>query len=142
MSVFSQSQAFHSNPRLEVRNINDVKLVIENIGDYSLKKSGDIVRETLNNKNSILAKLGQNRQLMQQRFSVRSIGLFGSCIRDEATPDSDIDLLVEFDNPTFDNYMDLKSFLEDIFQAKVDLVLADTVKPRLQPYIAREIVYA
>jgi uncharacterized protein len=94
------------------------------------------------NKDDILATLGKKRQLIQNRFSVRSIGLFGSCLRNEATSDSDIDLLVEFDNPTYDNYMDLKSFLEDIFQAKVDLVLADTVKPRLQPYIAREVVYA
>ena len=99
--------------------------------------------ESLNrNRDHILAVLGKNRRLMRDRFSLRSIGLFGSCIRNESAEDNDIDLLVEFNNPTYDNYMDLKSFLEDILQAKVDLVLADTVKPRLQPYIMNEIVYA
>ncbi len=94
------------------------------------------------NRDHILALLGENHQLMKSRFSVRSIGLFGSCVRNEVTTGSDIDVLVEFDDPTYDNYMDLKSFLEDLFKANVDLVLADTIKPRLQPYIVNEVVYA
>jgi hypothetical protein len=63
-------------------------------------------------------------------------------VRDESTPGSDIDLLVEFQEATYDHYMDLKFFLEDLFETEVDLVLADAVKPRLRPYISREVVYA
>jgi len=79
---------------------------------------------------------------MRKRFSVSRIGLFGSYARDVATPASDIDILIEFINPTYDNYMDLKFFLEDLFQGPVDLVMLDTIKPRLKPYISQEVVYA
>ena len=78
---------------------------------------------------------------MKKRFSVSRIGLFGSYARDVATPASDIDILIEFINPTYDNYMDLKFFLEDLFHGPVDLVMMDTIKPRLKPYISQEAVY-
>ena len=91
---------------------------------------------------SILELLRANSEHIQERFSVRRIGLFGSHARGEAVPDSDIDLLVEFETPTFDHYMDLKFFLEDLFGAEVELVMADTVKPRLRPYISEQVIYA
>lgn len=78
---------------------------------------------------------------MRERFSVKRIGLFGSYARDEVATGSDIDLLVEFEKQTFDHYMDLKFFLEELFETQVDLVMADTLKPRLKPYIAREVIY-
>jgi len=56
--------------------------------------------------------------------------------------ESDIDILVEPSEPTIDHYMDLKFYLEDLLAAPVDLVLADCVKPRLQPIIAQEVAYA
>ena len=55
---------------------------------------------------------------------------------------SDVDILVELSEPTFDHYMDLKFFLEDHIGRPVDLVLADSLKPRLAPIIEREVVYA
>lgn len=93
-------------------------------------------------KEEILQLLRNDFALMHERFGVSKIGLFGSYTRDEVAPESDIDLLVEFENPTFDNYMDLKFFLEELFRVDVDLVMADTLKPRLKPYISREIIYA
>lgn len=90
----------------------------------------------------ILEFLKQHHNEFHERFSVNSIGLFGSYVRNEAVSGSDIDLLVEFERPTFDHYMDLKFFLEDQFQCPVDLVMADCVKPRLRPYISQEVVYA
>jgi len=90
----------------------------------------------------ILQVLTTYGDTMREKFSVRRIGLFGSRLRDQARPESDIDLLVELDEPTFDHYMDLKFFLEDLLKSQVDLVLADSVKPRLRPYIQREVVYA
>ena len=73
---------------------------------------------------------------------VRRIGVFGSIARDEASSSSDLDFLVVFEKPTFDNYMDLKFRLEDHFQRKVDLVEPQTLKPRIKEAVTREAVYA
>ncbi|MBN1652190.1 MAG: nucleotidyltransferase family protein [Deltaproteobacteria bacterium] len=63
------------------------------------------------------------------RFRVRSIGLFGSVARDDSLPRSDVDILVEFEGPaTFDVYMDLKFFLEDLLKTRVDLVTRRALK--------------
>lgn len=90
----------------------------------------------------IIDFLKANKDEITKRFSVRRIGLFGSYLRGEATAKSDVDILVEMDNPTFDHYMDLKFFLEESLGVPVDLVLADSVKPRLKPIINREVAYA
>ena len=60
----------------------------------------------------------------------------------EASPKSDVDIIVDLAEPTFDNYMDLKFHLEDVLQRPVDLVMSDTVKPRIRPIIEQEAVYA
>jgi len=75
-------------------------------------------------------------------YGVRRIGLFGSCARGEETEESDLDFVVEFEKKSFDAYMDLKAFLEERFQRKVDLVIADAIKPRLRQTILSETVYA
>ncbi len=90
----------------------------------------------------ILDFLKQHKQDLETRFSVIRIGLFGSILRGSATEISDVDILVELAQPTFDQYMDLKFFLEDKLGRPVDLVLADSLKPRLKPIITREAVYA
>ena len=93
-------------------------------------------------KNSILECLRNHKRELQEKFTVRRIGIFGSHARDDANPASDIDVLVELDQPTFDHYMDLKFYLEQLLNMEVDLVIADTVKPRLRPYISQEVAYA
>ena len=65
---------------------------------------------------------------IEKKFGVRKIGIFGSSARGEAGPASDIDVLVELEDPTFDRYMDLKFFLEDLFGRPCDLVLEDSLK--------------
>jgi len=75
-------------------------------------------------------------------FGVRRLGLFGSAARDEAGPSSDLDFVVELDERTFDRYMDLKLFLEELFDCRVDLVLSGAIKPRLRSAILGEAVYA
>jgi len=90
----------------------------------------------------ILAYLRQSRERFAQLYSVRRIGIFGSAARGEAREDSDLDVLVEMSEPTFDRYMDLKFELEDAFGTSVDLVLSDTIKERLRPIIEQEVVYA
>jgi predicted nucleotidyltransferase len=90
----------------------------------------------------ILDFLKQHRQDIEARFSVKRIGLFGSVLRGSAGDSSDVDILVELTHPTFDHYMDLKFFLEDKLGRTVDLVLADSLKPRIKPIITREVSYA
>jgi len=78
-----------------------------------------------------------------KKYGVKNIGLFGSYAQNNQTVDSDIDLLVEFNQKekTFDNYMELKFFLEDMFARKVDLLIAETIKPDLKSEIAGSVKY-
>lgn len=93
-------------------------------------------------REEILGQLNQRSQEFKEKFSVRSIGLFGSLARNEADNTSDVDILVDFAEPTFDHYMDLKFYLEGLFGREVDLVTADTVKPRIKNAINKEVIYA
>jgi uncharacterized protein len=85
-------------------------------------------------------QLANNREAIR-RFGVRRLGIFGSHAREEATEESDLDFLVEFEQATLHNYMDLKEYLEQLFGRRVDLVFADALKPRLRPIILEETVY-
>ncbi len=87
-------------------------------------------------------KIAEIKDELRERFSVKRIGVFGSHARGEETVRSDVDIIVELGEPTFDNYMDLKFRLEELLQRPVDLVMADTIKPRLKPIIERDTVYA
>lgn len=76
-----------------------------------------------------------------KNLGVRSIALFGSVARDEATPESDVDILVEFEPPvTFDRYMDVKFYLEDNLGRKVDLVSWKSLKPHIRDLVEQEAI--
>jgi len=92
-------------------------------------------------ENKIMSKIQANRQELVERFSVRRIGIFGSMATMHANEQSDVDILVELNEPTFDHYMELKFRLEEILGRDVDLVLKDTLKARLQPIIEKEVRY-
>jgi predicted nucleotidyltransferase len=92
-------------------------------------------------RDDVLLLLARNRDRIRS-LGVRSLALFGSAARNESTAASDLDFLVEFDHKTFDNYMDLKFFLEELLGRPVDLVLRDAVKPRLREPILSEAVHA
>ena len=88
----------------------------------------------------VVQTLAEHRQELK-RLGVRSLMLFGSVARGEARPESDIDLLVEFEKPaTFDRYMELKFFLEELLGRPVDLVTPRALKPRLRRRVEREAV--
>ncbi len=89
-------------------------------------------------RDEILQRLKVQRAKLTD-FRVKSLAVFGSVARSEARADSDIDLLVEFDGPaTFDQYMGLKIFLEDLLGCPIDLVTRKGVRPELAPYINQE----
>lgn len=75
-------------------------------------------------------------------YGVTSLALFGSYARDEAKTTSDIDLLVEFQGKvTFDEYMDLKFFLEDNLSLSVDLVTKKMLKPQIIDAVEKDAIY-
>jgi len=92
-------------------------------------------------REDIIEGIRAHKAEIEKRFTARSVGLFGSYAHDTAGPGSDVDIVVEMTEPTLDHYMDLKFYLEDLFGSSVDLVLADTIKPRLKPYIDRDLIY-
>jgi uncharacterized protein len=80
-------------------------------------------------------------QMVRSRFGIKSLFLFGSVARNEATQESDLDFVVDFDGMiTFDRYMDLKIFLEDLFGKKIDLAIEDTLKPQIRQKILEEAI--
>ena len=93
-------------------------------------------------RDEILQRLQERQEEMRALFSVRRIGLFGSYLHGNESEKSDIDLIVDLSETTFDHYMDLKFYLEALFERPVDLVLSDTIKPRLEPVIKKEAAYA
>ncbi len=88
--------------------------------------------------------LREHEDKINRKFNVSRIGVFGSFARGESKEESDVDVLVEFKAgfKTFDNYMDLKFYLEDIFSRNVDLVTVNALKPQLRDDILQEVIYA
>jgi predicted nucleotidyltransferase len=95
------------------------------------------------NKQDILAFLGAHKTELQNRFGVLRIGLFGSYARDEQSPGSDVDILVEIQSDnTFRSFFGLKAYLEDSLRTTVDLGMESAIKPAAKASIQRDIIYA
>ncbi len=93
--------------------------------------------KTLTSKQT-LNILERNRNLLR-KYRVKRIGLFGSLARDEADDKSDIDLLVDFEEKSFDNFIELAFELERIFNRKVDLLTEQGISPYILDYIKNEV---
>ena len=93
-------------------------------------------------KAEVLAAI-RNHVARLRDFGVRRCGLFGSFVREHGTQGSDVDVLVEFDagKKTFDNFMHLAFFLEDLLERPVDLVTPESLSPHIGPHILREVEY-
>jgi predicted nucleotidyltransferase len=76
-------------------------------------------------------------------LGVKKLGLFGSFVREEQSVGSDIDLLVKFEQgkKTFDNFIQLSFFLEDLFKRRVELVTPESLSPYIGPHSMNEIEY-
>lgn len=92
-------------------------------------------------RNDVLRRLSREAPALRDRYGVSRLALFGSFARDEASPGSDLDLLVTFDGrPDFDRFMGLKLYLEDLFGTAIDLVTPGAVRPELRGPIEREAI--
>ena len=94
-------------------------------------------------RGKILAMLHDNTSAFK-RYGVSRIGLFGSYSSNTQSDTSDVDILVHFEagKKSFDNYMDLKFFLEERFGCQIDLVIDETIKPSLKKHILETVEYA
>jgi len=76
-----------------------------------------------------------------RQFRIQKISIFGSVARNEETPQSDIDVLIKFDGPaSYDLYMELKFFLEDLLGRKVDLITEDAMRSEIRPFIEKDLI--
>ena len=92
-------------------------------------------------KSEVLALLREHKPVMAERFGVLELALFGSTIRDEARPDSDVDILVRFDRPTDPEcYFGVQFYIEDLLGRPVDLVTDKALRAELRPYVEAEAV--
>ena len=89
-----------------------------------------------------IERLAQEREELRRRFDVRSLAIFGSVARNEAGPDSDLDVLVEFHGPaTFDHFMGLKLRLEEMFGCRVDLATPPAIRERMRASVEKDLVH-
>ncbi|MEJ2706392.1 MAG: nucleotidyltransferase family protein [Anaerolineales bacterium] len=92
-------------------------------------------------RSQVLQILLQQRKELTERYHVASLFLFGSVARDEASPDSDIDILVEFSQPVgLFHFIELKQHLEELLGCEVDLGTPRSLKPYLKEQILKEAV--
>lgn len=86
--------------------------------------------------------LEKHKEELREKFKVKEIGIFGSYVKGEQKKESDIDILVEFEEPVgLFQFMDLEENLSNLLDTKVDLVSKKALKPRIGEYILKEVVY-
>ena len=102
----------------------------------ALKKKGQ--HKEILTAEVIFGILRDHKELLR-KLSVIRIGLFGSYTRGEQKRRSDIDFLVKFEEPTFENFMDLVFSLEKYFGRRVDIITEGSLSPYVRPYIEKEI---
>jgi predicted nucleotidyltransferase len=88
-------------------------------------------------KEEIIETVLANREILR-RYRVKSISLFGSYVRNEQREDSDIDFFVEFQEDTYNNFINLVYSLEDLFKKRVTVVSAEDLSPHIRPYVLKE----
>ena len=93
-------------------------------------------------KNAVIEILRANEASIRS-YGVRRLGIFGSVARGEHHAGSDVDLLVEFqkETKTFDNFIHLVFFLEELLGRKVELITTDSLSPYIGPRILEEVEY-
>jgi hypothetical protein len=99
--------------------------------------------EEIQTKTHRILSLIKSHKANIQAFGVLKLGLFGSVVRGQQQADSDVDLLVEFvsGKKTFDNFIHLSFFLEDLLEKRIEVVTLESVSPYIRPHIMKEVEY-
>jgi predicted nucleotidyltransferase len=94
----------------------------------------------ISNRDEVVTKIKANRRALKQ-YGVKSLALFGSAARDKMRKRSDVDILVQFNQSTWANYIGLKFYLEDLLEREVDLVTPKALKPTIKPSVEKDLFY-
>ena len=93
-------------------------------------------------RDEVLTLLRAHKPVLERRFGIVDLALFGSFARDSATAGSDIDILVRFDGPaTSKRYFGAQFYIEDLLGRSVDLVTDSALRRELRPYVEREAIH-
>lgn len=93
------------------------------------------------NRDNVLNVLRAHKATLARRFGVTELALFGSFARDQATDDSDVDILVRFDvPPNWQRYFGAQGYLEDLLGRPVDLATNQELRVEIRPYVEREVI--
>lgn len=113
------------------------------MGTISLKVLGTLfsIFERMNSLPEIAAVLRALKPELARQFGVDSIGLFGSVVRGDFTPRSDVDVVVAFSQPIGIGFVDLAEKLESTLKRKVDLVSRKGIREEYWKAIEKEVVY-
>ncbi|MFZ1518982.1 MAG: nucleotidyltransferase family protein [Ignavibacteriaceae bacterium] len=95
----------------------------------------------MKNINEIKELLQKNKLYLVNKYNLKSIALFGSITRNEATEKSDVDILVDFEKPIGLEFVMLADELENILGVKVDLVTPNALKPKMFEHIKQDLQY-
>lgn len=95
----------------------------------------------MNQKNDILRILSKNKDTLYSKYPIKSLAIFGSVAREEENDESDVDVLVEFNDNIGIKFIDLADEIESLLNRHVDLVSKKAVKPKYYETIKDEIIY-
>jgi len=91
--------------------------------------------------NQIKKTLENQKKYLEEKYKIKEIGIFGSYIRGEQKKKSDVDILVEFEEePGLLTFIEIENYLSEILNAKVDLVMKDSLKPVIGRFILKEVI--
>ena len=92
--------------------------------------------------NEIISKLKSEKAGLREKYKVTKLGLFGSYARGEEKQDSDIDILIEFEEaPSMREFFGAEEYLEEILNRKMDLIREGAIRPELKERIMSEVIY-
>jgi uncharacterized protein len=93
-------------------------------------------------RDEVLQILANQKASLLETYKITRLGVFGSYARGEQTDDSDIDILVEYENaPSLFRLIELRDYLSELFAIKVDLVTKNGLKARIRERVLAEVIY-
>ena len=98
----------------------------------------------MNRLETLKNRLTEQKNYLENQFHVRKLGIFGSYVRGEETVTSDLDILIEFESGYrfgLLTFCHLENYLSDLLEVNVDLVMKDSLKPRIGQKILSEVIY-
>jgi predicted nucleotidyltransferase len=91
------------------------------------------------NRDEVLETLRKHKQVLRERFDVTGLALYGSFARNQATPESDVDILVRFGGPaTSKTYFGTLFYIEDLLGRRIDLVTDKALRAEFRPFVEQE----